>query len=104
MTTGKLEGPQPPFFIRLLMPLMKSSIIKNVKPGFKLPPKAEAFFWPDQEFEVQAALAHLQESVERFNSVGPLPRHPFFGKLTKEQSLELNCKHGAMHLSFVQLV
>jgi len=53
MATGKVEAPRPPLFIRLMMPFIKSSIIKDVKPGFKLPAKAEAFFWPDQEFEVQ---------------------------------------------------
>ena len=104
LTTGKLEGPRPPFFVRLLMPLIKSSLIKNVKPGYKLPSKAEAFFWPDQHFEVHAALTHLKESVERFNSVGPLTKHPIFGKLPPEKSLELNCNHCAMHLSFVHPV
>ena len=104
MATGKLEGPPPPLFVRLLMPLIKSSLIKNVKPGYKLPPKAEAFFWPDQEFDVQAALIHLKESVEHFNSVGPLTKHPIFGKLSPEKALELNCNHCAMHLSFVHSV
>jgi len=100
MATGLLPGPKMPLFMRLMMPLMKKSIIKNVKPGFKLPPKAEAFFWPDQEFEVQTALAHLKESVDRFNTQGPLPKHPVFGTLTKEQATQLNCEHCAMHLSF----
>ena len=104
MTTGKLEGPRPPLLMRLMVPLIKSSILKNVKPGFKLPAKAEAFFWPDQEFDVQESFAHLKESVERFNSVGPLPKHPFFGKLSTEQAIALNCKHCAMHLSFVHPV
>ena len=84
-----------------MMPLMKKLIIKDVKPGFKLPANAEEFFWPDQEFDVQESLAHLKESVERFSTVGPLPKHPLFGKLTTEQVTQLNCKHCAMHLSFV---
>ena len=104
MATGKIEAPRPPLFIRLLMPLIKSSIIKDVKPGYKLPAKAEAFFWPDQEFAVPEALAHLKESVERFNSVGPLPKHPIFGKLSLDKATELNRKHCAMHLSFVHPV
>ena len=49
---------------------------------------------------LQEALGHLKESVERFNTQGPLPKHPVFGKLTKEQTTQLNCKHCAMHLSF----
>ena len=101
MATGLLPGPKMPFFMRLMMPLMKKSIIKDVQPGFKLPPNAEEFFWPAQEFEVQEALAHLRESVERFNTEGPLAKHPLFGKLTTEQTTQLNCKHCAMHLSFV---
>ena len=101
MATGLLPGPKMPFFIRLMMPLMKKSIIKDVKPGFKLPPNAEEFFWPDQEFDVKESLAHLKKSVERFNTKGPLPKHPVFGKLSKEQTTQLNCKHCAMHLSFV---
>ena len=104
MATGKVEAPRPPLFIRLMMPFIKSSIIKDVKPGFKLPAKAETFFWPDQEFEVQDALTHLKESVERFNTVGPLPKHPVFGKLSQEKATELNRKHCAMHLSFVHPV
>ena len=84
MATGLLPGPKMPFFMRLMMPFVKKSIIKNVKPGFKLPPTAEAFFWPDQEFDVQESLAHLKRSVECFNTEGPLPTHPVFGKLTKD--------------------
>lgn len=95
MATGKLVGPKPPFYVRLMMPLLKSMIIKDVKPGYKLPSKAEAFFWPDQEFDVADALQHLRESVENFKTNGPLEKHPVFGKLSPEQTLELNCKHCA---------
>lgn len=101
MTTGKLEAPRPPLMIRIMMPIMKSFILKDIKPGFKLPPKAEAFFWPKQEFEVQEALNHLKESVENYKTNGPLAKHPFFGKLSQEQVLQLNCDHCALHLSFV---
>lgn len=101
MSTGKIVGPRPPLFMRLMMPIMKNMIIKDVKPGFKLPAKAEAFFWPDQEFDVGQALTHLKESVENYKTAGPLDKHPVFGKLSREKNLELNCKHCAMHLSFV---
>ena len=103
MTTGRLEAPSPPWFMRLLIPLMKPMLIndKPVKPGFKLPAKAEGVFWPDQEFEVNEALAHLKESVEHYKSQGPMPKHPMFGKLTRQQNDSLNCRHAALHLSFV---
>lgn len=103
LTTGKVIGPKPPWFMRLIIPLMKPMILKDTpaKPGFKLPPASEAFFWPDQEFDVTEALAHLKESVEYYKSHGPLEKHPMFGKITPQQDLNLNCRHAALHLSFV---
>ena len=104
MSTGKLEAPRPPLIMRIMMPLMKSKVLNNIKPGFKLPPAAEEFFWPDQEFEVQAALTHFKESVENYQTNGPLAKHPIFGKLSREKNLRLNCDHCAMHLGFVHSV
>ncbi len=102
MASGKTAGPKMPWHMRMMMPLMKNSILNGpVKPGFKLPAKAEAYFWPDQEFDVQEALQHLRESVENYNKNGPLPVHPVFGKATKEQIDRLNRQHCAMHLSHV---
>ena len=103
MTTGKLQGPKPPWFIKLLMPFMKGSILndKPLKPGFKLPPKAEAFFWPKKEQSLDDAIQHLKESVENYKKNGPLEKHPMFGKITKEQNLQMNLRHAALHLGFV---
>ena len=103
VATGRVVGPAPPFFMRLMMPFMKRMIInpKPLKPGVKLPAKGEAFFWPDQEFDVPSALQRLKESTEYYNSQGPLEKHPFFGKLTRDECDQLNCRHAALHLSFV---
>ena len=75
--------------------------LNNSADGFKLPQKAEAVFWPDQDFDVQEALTHFKESVEHYKSQGPLPKHPMFGKLTRKENDRLNCSHCALHLSFV---
>ena len=103
MTTGKVVGPKPPFFMRLLMPFMKGMIVndKPLKAGFKLPDKAEAFFWPKTDKSLADAITHLKESVERYQTQGPLPKHPMFGKLTEEQNLNMNLRHAALHLGFV---
>jgi hypothetical protein len=110
MATGKIVGPRPPFFMRLMMPLMKGMILKGmilkgpVKPGFKLPTAAESFFWPGGNTDVNEALTHLKESVKNYNTNGPLPAHPVFGKVPHEQNDRLNISHCAMHLSFVYAV
>ena len=104
MATGKLPPPRLPFMMRIMMRMKKLAIIENLAPGFNLPPDAEKFFWPKQDFEVNAAFNHLKESVENYKANGPLKKHPLFGKLPPEKVTELNCKHGALHLSFVHPV
>lgn len=106
MATGKLPSPPPPWYMRLLIPLLKPMLLGNkpLSPGFKLPPKAEKVFWPTQECAVATTLDHLKDSVAHFNAQGPLPRHPMFGAMTRQQNELLQCRHAALHLSFVHPV
>lgn len=103
VSTGRVEAPAPPFMMRLMMPLMKKMVLnsKPLKPGIKLPAKGEAFFWPDKEFDVPEAVAYFRDSVEHYKANGPLEKHPFFGTASKADVDELNCRHAALHLSFV---
>lgn len=103
MATGKMAAPPPPWYMRLLIPLLKPMLLRNkpLSPGFKLPPNAENVFWPKQEFEVATALAHLKDSVAHFNAHGPLPKHPMFGAIPRQQNEQLQCRHAALHLGFV---
>ncbi len=105
VASGRTQAPPPPFFMRLMMPLMKRMVInsKPLKPGIKLPAKGESFFWPNKEFEVHSTLNDFKESVDYYKSNGPLEKHPFFGKISKADCDELNCRHAALHLSFVHL-
>lgn len=106
VAVGRCEAPVPPLIIRLVMPLMKRMVInsKPLNPGVKLPASGESFFWPDKEFDVATAVSDFRASVEYYNSHSPLERHPFFGKITKAECDELNCRHAALHLSFVHPV
>ncbi len=105
MTTGRIIPPKPPLFMRLIMPLIRSSIFKGpVKPGIKLPSNAEALFWSDEDISLDDAIANLKDSVAYYQEHGPLPVHPIFGKATREQVDRLTCSHAAMHLSFVHPV
>ena len=102
MMTGRIAAPKPPLLLRLLLPLIRSSILKgNVKPGIKLPATAEAMFWPDADISIHDAVAELKDSVEYYRTHGPLPVHPIFGKASREQLDRVTCSHAAMHLSFV---
>ncbi|MEZ6130108.1 MAG: DUF1569 domain-containing protein [Planctomycetaceae bacterium] len=106
MTTGRLTAPKPPWYMRLMIPLMKPMLIndKPLKPGFRLPKDAEGFFWPSGDVDVLEALAHLKDSVAHYNTAGPMPKHPMFGRLTRQQNDQMNQAHAALHLSFVHPV
>jgi len=103
---GKVTGPPIPWYMRLMIPIMRPMLLndKPLKPGFKLPAKGEKFFWPDRELDVQEALAHFKGSVKEYNAMATLPKHPVFGNLTREQNESMNCRHCALHLSFVHPV
>ena len=103
MCTGKMIAPTPPFYMRVMIALLKPIILngKPLKPGAKLPKNAEDVFWPDREFDVQEALQHFCDSVKTYNDEGPLEVHPVFGKISREKNLDLNCRHCALHLGFV---
>jgi len=102
IVTGKIVPPKLPWMMRVLMPLMRSSVLNRpVKPGFKLPKNMEAFFWPNEKVELPEAINRFKASVEYLEAQGPLPIHPIFGKATREQSENLLLSHAAMHLSHV---
>ena len=106
VSSGRATPPPPPFFMKLMLPLMRMMVInsKPLKPGIQLPKQGEAFFWPDKEIDVPTGAAYFKESTEYYLSNGPVEKHPFFGKMTKQQADELNCRHASLHLSFVHPV
>jgi hypothetical protein len=102
MMTGRIAAPKPPLIMRLILPLIRSSILNGpVKPGVRLPAHAEATFWPDEDIAIADAITMLKESVAHYKEHGPLPVHPIFGAATREQLDRLTRSHAAMHLSFV---
>jgi hypothetical protein len=102
MMTGRIPAPKPPLIMKLVLPFIRSAILKGpVKPGVRLPANAEAEFWAEKEIAIEDAIQMLKESVAYYKEHGPLPVHPIFGKATREQLDRLTCSHAAMHLSFV---
>lgn len=106
VSAGRVQPPPPPFFMKLMMPLMKRMVFssKPLKPGIKLPAAGESFFWPDKDFDLAESVKYFRESVEYMNSNGPLEKHPYFGKVSPAESIQLDCRHAALHLSFVHPV
>lgn len=103
LVIGKINPPEIPMELQEAIPSIKDSVLNGpAEPGFELPSaEMQNFFWPEEEIEPAQALENLRQSIASYESEGPLPAHPIFGKATKEQIHNLLMSHAAMHLSFV---
>ena len=105
VVTGHIPGASVTFPMRMMARIMRPFILSRpMSPGFKLPATAQAVYWPSEAVDTSAALAHLKEAVERYKQNGPIPKHPVFGTMTRRQHDQLQCRHCALHLSFVHPV
>ncbi len=88
-------------FGRTLRLVMGKKIFVNpVPPGLKLPPDVP--FLPADEVSVEDGAAELKREIERVqNGEAFIPASPFFGKLSREQWIELHLRHAELHMSFV---
>ncbi|MCA8983057.1 MAG: DUF1569 domain-containing protein [Planctomycetaceae bacterium] len=93
---------RPPLWMRLLVPLVRSSMLrKTPKPGFQLPKTLEAKFLPDEHVTTEAGLADLIAAIERCQSTPDRATHFLFGKLTTEETNQFQLRHAELHLSFI---
>lgn len=69
--------------------------------GYKLPQKGEALLPPD-DVPPAEALANLKRALARFESGDPAAAHPVFGRMTRDEWVNLHLNHSALHMSFVK--
>jgi hypothetical protein len=81
--------------------LKKRFIKRGLKPGFRLSKKAEQILVPG-EIDPNQALDHLRRSVKRLQAETERSLHPFFGRVTLDESNRLNLRHAELHMSFVK--
>jgi hypothetical protein len=102
VVTGQLQSPQVPLPMRVMARMMRPFILSRpMRPGFKLPSKAQSVLWPSEDIQPDQAIQHFREALRRYQAMEPLPKHPFFGNMTRAQHDQLQCGHCAMHLGFV---
>ena len=81
--------------------LMKKKFLKTPVPaGYEIPAKVKDKFAP-KDVPLDEALAGLRAAVERLESTESREAHPFFGKVTREESDKLQLRHAELHMSFV---
>lgn len=93
---GKMPWP-----IRIIAKLfMRKMLLQGpLKPGFKLPPQAEAKMVP-QEMSVAEGLSKLREAIERQGRETNRARHLALGNITREQWTQAHLRHAELHMSF----
>lgn len=97
-----IDGPSfsPPWFVRLLGPLMKKRMLtRGMAPGFQLPKYAAALLPP--ETSAAAGVAKLEKSVERVQREPARKSHIVFGKLSRDEWDAFLLRHAELHLSFL---
>jgi Protein of unknown function (DUF1569) len=82
--------------------LKKRVLRDGLRPGFQLSPKAEKHLVPG-ETDPHAALDHLRRAIHRLETESKRSPHPFFGRLTQDESDRLMLRHSELHMSFVKL-
>lgn len=92
---------KPPFFVRMLAPLMRNKFINKELPcGFPTPQEAEGQFLPQDSAETQTALDELCRAVKRLQQTEERAKHPLFGDLSRQDSDNFQMRHAEMHMSF----
>lgn len=93
---------KPPLWMRLLMPLLKSSMIHKPMPaGFRLPQQAARLVSVDDEITTQAGLQQLLNAIARCKATTERAPHPLFGRWTEQEANQFHLRHAELHLSFV---
>ena len=108
MRYGMDGFPRPPVPVRLLMwvarntmgpKLFRKYLAEGAMPAGK-PTMPQTV--PAAGGDAAAAVAKLRETVEKAKAFpGPPVPSPFFGPMTRDEWVRLNCVHAAHHLSFL---
>ncbi len=104
-----MEGfPRPPFFMRLLVPVIRLTMAKKVlreilSQGFddNIPTMPQTVHQRDEASE-REAVDRLRQSIRQFRDhTGPVHPSTFFGKLDKATTEKLQLRHFEHHLKFL---
>ncbi|QEG00718.1 hypothetical protein Mal15_47900 [Stieleria maiorica] len=90
--------------MRLLSRLIRPMVLRKASTGFKLPSKAQNVLWPSEAVSTEDGLEHLRQAYRKFMSADQIPKHVFFGNMTRQQHEALQCRHFEGHLGFVHPV
>jgi hypothetical protein len=91
----------PPWFVRLLGPLMRRRVLAGpLVLGLRMPGVKDGTY-ATEDMPTERALAEFARAVERLSATPPNTPNPVFGRMTHQQWLELHTRHAECHLGFL---
>lgn len=99
---GAFDGypASPPWFVRLLGPLLKNSALRRVQFGVRLP-GVPGGTYGTEPMPTREGLERLRRAFERLERGAPERPNPVFGKMTHEEWKQLHLRHAEGHLAFL---
>jgi hypothetical protein len=97
---GYPDMPRPPWFIRLLNPLLRGPFINKGLPAGVYIRNIPGGTLATDLVDTGTAIRQLHEAFKRLERETPVHASHFFGKLTREDALKLNLRHAELHFSF----
>ena len=92
-----------PFPIRIFATLMRNRFLsKGFNPGIKMPSNVPTAFKPGPETQLDDAVRHLTDSIQRAKDKKMTVVSPIFGALSHDQWIDMHCRHAEMHFSHIR--
>lgn len=89
------------WFQRLLAPFARKLLNESIDPGYRYKGTPGGTLGTEPA-ETGPALARLHRAIDRLKVEPPQTRDPVFGRLTHEQWIALQLRHGELHFSFFE--
>jgi hypothetical protein len=92
--------PSPPWFVRMLMPLLRSRFLNKGMPAGVAIPGVEGGTIGTEPMPTFAAIERFTAVAERLKREAPTQPSPAFGMMSKSDGTKLQLRHAELHMSF----
>ncbi|HEX2837719.1 MAG TPA: DUF1569 domain-containing protein [Phycisphaerales bacterium] len=91
----------PPWFVRVILKLMKNKYMKGPLPkGVKIP-KIPGGTVGATDGPIDAAMVRFKKAAARLKASAPTVANPIFGPMSHEEWVQLHCRHAELHFGYL---
>jgi hypothetical protein len=92
--------PRPPFFIRMLLPLLRGRFLNKGFPAGVMIPGVEGGTIGTEPMPTHAAIERFVAVADRLQHEAPTQPSPAFGRMNQKDGIKLQLRHAELHMSF----